>query len=40
MLTRAKSRVKSPIAQKALVENGMFGSSPHGIIIFILYNID
>ena len=26
MLTRAKTRAKSPIAQKSLLEKGMFGS--------------
>ena len=31
MLTRAKIRAKSPIAKKALLENGKFGSRSHGI---------
>lgn len=29
--SRAKLRAKSPIAQKALLETGIFGSDPHGI---------
>ena len=28
VLTRAKSRTKSPITQKAFIEKGMFGSEP------------
>ena len=32
VLTRTKSRAKSVIAQKASVENGIFGSKPPGIV--------